>query len=223
MVKVMAQYIFTFVSPLEISETITTIKTVVESIGGKIKKEQNNVIHAQWRSKKYSTMLPVKCTFYVGHDMVRAIIDKTVQPTNGNNMPIIKSERKLQTWERVWDEFVEGLNKYTDVDFGLKSGTAIIDSAQIISDGIEQVFTSTSQNSPSYGGALLGGALFGDTGAIIGSMNSRTTTRGNTTYRFSNKVLARVRYTNGLVLEGELKKKSSTYNEIMVNMSVYNK
>ena len=39
--------------------------------------------------------------------------------------------------------------------------------------------------------------------------------------KFSNKVLAVVRYTNGATFEGELSKKSPVYHEIMANMSLY--
>lgn len=222
-------YVFTFHSPMGIAETITIIKKVVESIGGKIKKERNNVIEARWRSSKYITVSSTRFVFYIGKDMVRVMMllpapSALFNAVFDSGVPMITMEKGLSGFERVWNEFVEGLcKKYPTLDFGLLPGKASLDAIKIVGDGIEQVFTSTSWSRPSYGGALIGGLLFGHAGAILGGMNTHTTTRGNSTTRFSNKVLATVRYTNGLTFDGEMIKNSSTYNEILVNMSQWNK
>ena len=214
--------VFTFYSPKEVSVTCDMIKEVIKSIGGKIKSERDNVIKAQWRSSKYVTVTPTRFVFYVGKDMIRVTMRQTTLFDGGT--PMITMERGGGGLDRVWNEFVEGLCKlYPDIDFGLLPGKARLDAIKIIGGGIEQVYTSTSWSRPSWGGALLGGFLFGSTGAILGGMNSSTTTRGNTTTRFSNKVLATVRYTNGLTFDGEMMKNSSVYNEIIVNMSQWDK
>lgn len=218
-------YVFTFYSPENESVTCDMIKNVIRSIGGKIKSEQNNVIKAQWRSSRWITIMPTLFEFYVGKDMVRAVIpNASPYALTKDASPLIMVDRGCAGFERVWDEFIKGLcNLYPDIDFGLLSGDAKLDAIKIVGDGMEQVFTSTSWSQPSYGGALIGGLLFGHTGAILGGMHSHTTTRGNTTTRFSNKVLATVRYTNGLTFDGEMSKNSSTYNEIIVNMSQWDK
>ena len=221
-------WVFTFYSPTEPNETCDMIKGVIKSIGGTIKKERNNVIEAHWRSAKYATVAPTRFVFYVGKDMVRVMMLKPVLSALfgaafDSGTPMITMTRGVSGLERVWNEFIEGLcRKYPTIDFGLIPGKASLDAIKIVGDGTEQVFTSTSWNRPSWGGALIGGMLFGSTGAILGGMNGTTLTRGNTTTRFSNKVLATVRYTNGLTYDGEIIKNSPTYNEIIVNMSQWN-
>ena len=225
----MTNWVFTFYSPKDVNETCNMIKDVIKSINGKIRKERNNVIEAHWRSSKFITVTPTRFVFYVGKDMVRVLMLHSVSSALfsaafDNGTPMITMERGVSGLERVWDEFIKGLcKKYPMIDFGLVPGKASLDAVRIVGDGIEQVFTSTSWNRPSWGGALLGGLLFGDTGAILGGMSGTTITRGSTTTRFSNEVLATVRYTNGLTFDGGMMKNSPTYNEIMVNMSRWNK
>lgn len=222
-------WVFTFYSPKEVDETCDIIKDVVKSINGKIKKERGNVIEAHWRSTKYMTVSPTRFVFYVGKDMVRVLMPHSAPSALFNaafdgGTPMIMMERGVSGLERVWNEFIEGLcKKYPTIDFGLIPGKASLDAIKIVGDGIEQMFTSTSWNRPSWGGALLGGLLFGSTGAILGGMSGTTMTRGSTTTRFSNKVMATVRYTNGLTYDGEMMKNSPTYNEIIVDMSQWNK
>lgn len=212
----MGQYIFTFYSPKEIHETIDMIKNVVHNIGGKVKEERTNIIIACWRSKKFATVFPTKCIFYIGQDMVRAVISVSsggagiVAMDRGNGSPM----------ERVWNEFVWGLtNLYPNLDFGIVSGAITLTAVKFVSANTEQVFTSTSHSTPSLSGALVGGMLFGSAGAIIGGMNQTTVTRGTSTTRFSKKLLVTVRYSNGLTFDDEILKDSYVYNQIIVNMS----
>lgn len=215
----MGQFVFTFYSPVEVKDTFDIIERVVTSMKGKTKRVSDCRINAEWRvqkyhSKQYHTVLPTKCSFYVGKDMVRAVISNSAEPT------VIGTSRKLVGIEIVWNAFIESLiTMYPDMDFGMKPGTAMLDAIKMVGNGTEQVFTSTSWNNPSWGGALLGGILFGTPGAIVGGMGGTTHTAGRSSTRFSDKVLAKVRYTNGLTFEGEMLKSSSAYNEIMVNMS----
>jgi hypothetical protein len=120
----------------------------------------------------------------------------------------------------VWNAFVESLMKVAPgVDFGIRSGSVELVAAQFVGDDIEQVFVSTTVNSPSWSGAVLGGLLFGTAGAIVGGSAGMSYTTGNSTTRFSNEILVRARYSNGLLAEGVLSKNSPTYQEILVNMS----
>lgn len=215
----MGQFIFTFYSPVEVEDTFDIIERVVTSMKGKTKRVSDCRIDAKWRVQKYHskhfyTMFPTKCKFYIGKDMVRAVISNSAEPT------VVVTRRRLAGIEIVWNAFIESLiTMYPDMDFGMKPGAAMLDAIKMIGNGTEQVFTSASWNNPSWGGALLGGILFGAPGAIIGGMGGTTRTTGSSTTRFSDKVLAKVRYTNGLTFEGEMLKTSSAYNEIMVNMS----
>lgn len=219
----MSNAAYIFHSPKGVSETMGIIEKVVLSMNGKVKRVSDNQIEAKWKIQSYHTLkwitiFPVKCMFYVGEDMVRAVMAKT------QNVSCIASEIPCISHLRPWNAFLESLTKlYPDLDFGVVPGTkSKLVAIKIVSDGIEQVFTSTSYHSPSIGGAVLGGMLLGDTGAIIGSLNGRTITSGKSSARFSNELLAEARYDNGLVCEGILYKNSQTYNEIMVNMSKLN-
>ena len=217
----MGQFIFTFHSPMGIPDTISMIKNVVRYIGGKIKDERKNIIFAAWRTKSFMTVFPTKCTFYIGEDMVRAVIPAP----SGFGGGIVAMERgKGSPYERVWNEFILGLNRlYPNIDFGIVPGTITLDAVKFVGDKTEQVFTSTSRSTPSLSGALVGGMLFGSTGAIIGGMNQTTVTQGRSTTRFANKLLVTVRYSNGLIFDDEIIKDSYVYNQIIVNMSKLDK
>jgi hypothetical protein len=119
-----------------------------------------------------------------------------------------------------WNAFIESLMRlYPDIDFGIRPGLPELEAIQFVDDGVEQVFVSTTKHSPSWGGAALGGLLFGTAGAVIGASAGTSHTTGTTSTRFSSSVLARGRYSNGLLAEGMLDKNSPQYHEIIVNMS----
>jgi hypothetical protein len=122
----------------------------------------------------------------------------------------------------VWNAFIEWLMKVAPgVDFGIKPGNAELVAAQFVGDDIEQVFVSNTHHSPSWGGAIMGGLLFGTAGAIIGGTSGTSRTVGRTSTQFADTVLVKARYSNGLLSEGKLWKNSANYNEILVNMSRY--
>ena len=132
----------------------------------------------------------------------------------------IKWEFRCNPVLKLWNVFVKELTHlYPDLSFEISCDEFQIVSAKILSDGIEQTFSSKSVTKPSIGGALLGGALFGDVGAIIGGSRTKTHTTGTSTSTFSSDVLVRVRYSNGFNLEGTISKKSSVYNSILVGLS----
>lgn len=216
----MGQLVYTFYSPKSVTDTIEMIKSTILSLNGKIVKQDENKITGHWRSKQFISVLPVKFYFYVGVDMVRVLVNSNY----ARSTSIISPQRKLCGEEKIWNTFIEALiSRYPHIDFGLVPGVAKIDTIKLVGDGTEQVFTSKTQNHPSLGGALIGGALFGTAGAVVGSMGGYSVTTGKNTLQFSDKVLATVRYTNGLIFEGEMMKKSHAYNEILANMSLYTK
>ena len=212
--------VYTFRTPWGIDGTCSAIKATVESMHGKIKVVSPGCLEATWRtqschSKQYHTVLPSKYRFYVGDGIVRAVIGNA-------NFNIIVMRFKLGGLQIVWNAFVESLIKVAPgVDFGIKSGNVELVAAQFVGDDLEQVFVSTTLHSPSWGGAIFGGLLFGTAGAIIGGTSGTSHTTGETSTRFSNKVLVKARYSNGLLAEGELQKNDPAYNEILVNMSRY--
>lgn len=205
--------LYTFNSPVDQIRTCKIIKDVVASIGGIIKYERGNTIEASWRSPKFKTIFPSRFTFYVGANIVRVTMSTGVWRE-------IMYERLPGGTDEIWHMFVEELlNRYPSIDFGLSLGTVVMSSVKFFGDGTEQVFTSNSRTKPSLGGALVGGLLFGSTGAILGGMHTRTFTSGKMTTRFAKTMLVTCRYTDGLVLDGEIYINSPVYNEIIVNMS----
>lgn len=209
----MAQRIFTFHSPVNSDEMISIIENVVSNLKGKTKRE-GSVVTAKWWCKG-ATTFPHKYTFYVGKDVVRV----TTDDLNNAYYKRVKWDFKCNPVLKLWEEFIKVLTSlYPDLDFLLEPNTFHITSAKIVSDGMEQTFSSTSVSRPSIGGALLGGALFGGVGAIVGGSRSTTKTTGTTKTAFSNTVAITVRYSNGFNLEGNIFKTSSVYNKIIVGL-----
>jgi hypothetical protein len=207
--------LFTFHTPGGASDTCDAIKTTVAAMNGKIKEVSPGCYKAKWRiHPTRKSEFNYRCRFYVGEDMVRVIIKDTNEPKS------IKKFSRLSRMMKFWNTFVEYLlQQYPDVDFGLTPGVPSVSAVKFYGDGTEQVFTSTTKNSPNIGGALVGGWLFGTAGAIIGGSSGRSYTTGSTRTEFSQTQLATVRYSNGLVLEGDIRKNSPLYHEIMSNLS----
>lgn len=208
--------IYTFYSPWDREKTKEAIKAAVTRLGGKPKEISPGCMSAKWRSPNYATIFPTKFTFYIGDGIVRAV-------SGTNNMQMIPMRFKVRGgFQSIWNTFIIALLKlYPDVDFGLRAGDAELVAAEFVGDGTEQVFVSTTHNSPSLSGAVVGGLLFGTPGAIIGSSYGTSRTTGKMATQFSGTVLVKARYSNGLLAEGRLQKNSPAYNEIIVNMSRY--
>lgn len=210
--------VYTFWSPLGMEETKRVIKATVCSMKGKVKEVSPGVLTAKWRtrpyhSKQYHTVFPTKFSFYVGDGIVRVV-------TGASNMQMLPMIFKPANVHLVWNAFIESLLIVAPgVDFGLEPGIVKMVASQFVGDGTEEVFVYNTKNSPSYGGAILGGLLFGTAGAIIGGSAGTSHTTGKSSMRFSDKVLTKARYSNGLLAEGILSRNSPTYQEIMVNMS----
>jgi hypothetical protein len=209
----MAQRIFTFRSPVNNDEMVSIIERVVSNLNGKTK-TNGGVVTAKWWHKG-TTTFPHKYTFYVGKDVVRV----TTNDMSDVYYNKIKWEFKCNPVLKLWNEFIIILTHlYPDLDFWLESNSFHIESAKIMSNGMEQTFSSTSVSRPSIGGALLGGLLFGGVGAIVGGSRNTTRTTGTTSTVFSDTVAVTVRYSNGFNLDGNISKKSSVYNKIIVGL-----
>lgn len=192
----MAQRVFTFHSPLGVEETIDSILRVVSVLRGTTV-VTGNVITAKWKGRKYQTFFPVKFTFYIGEDSVRVVTKDYSGIFNE-----IKWEYSGVGSVLVWDDFVLTLTQmFPQLEFGLQEGRFHIVSAKVLSDGVEQSFYSTS---------------VGQRGILGSTVNYSV---GETRRVFSDGVLVIVRYSNGMVLEGMLSKKSKVYNRILVDLS----
>ncbi|MGN1383253.1 MAG: hypothetical protein ACI4W2_10625 [Eubacterium sp.] len=115
---------------------------------------------------------------------------------------------------RVYDRFLEALAR-AGLNIPVVHGDPYIITTMQIGGGTEQRYSGKS--SPSLGGALAGGILFGDVGAIIGGIgNSAAKWRTKTV--LSNSALFLICYSNGMIEEQEVMKGTRLYTEVMAKL-----
>ena len=206
--------VFTFYSPWGQEETCAAIKATVLSMNGTVKDLSRGRLTAKWKTTlKKSGMFDHSCAFYVGDGVVRAVTDYP------DTEIIVMVFKKMTAPLEFWNVFVEQLLKrHPGADFGIESGIPELVAVQFMDDGMKQVMVSKTVNHPSWGGAALGGMLFGTAGAIIGASGGRSLTTTTTRNIVSKERVAMVRYSNGLVFQGKMINNGSLYQEIMVNM-----
>lgn len=213
----MGNAVYTFRTPWGINETCDVIKLTVESMKGTAKVVSPGRVTAKWKTQpSHSKQFRKagKFTFYVGDGVVRAIGDPCVLSQK------IFMHFKIGGQLAVWNAFIESLMTLAPgVDFGIRPGDLELVELQFVGDGLEETFVSRTRNHPSVGGAVLGGLAFGAAGAIIGGSAGTSYTTGKSSTRFATNVLAKGRYSNGLLAEGMMSRNSPAYQEIMVNMS----
>ena len=200
----MGQTLFTFSSPVTPEETIKLIEQAVLSIGGKVK-SRIGYMECSWKRK--GALMATKFEFYVGQT-VRAVPAMNYV-TELSTALILKKD----SMDCIWGRFVESLLQQNP-GFNLSAGEPVVENVMYSDGEVQQVYTSS--HHPSYGKAILGGALFGEVGAVIGSMGGKTKTTSFS--RTASKIFLKVRMSNGRVREGTISVKSREYNQIMVNM-----
>lgn len=122
----------------------------------------------------------------------------------------------------VWDLFINTLNQMTDnADFAIScaNGDPYAVALLYLGGELEEVQISSTVHNTSLVNALIGGALFGDAGFVLGGMSGPTRTYGHSYERFADSQLVRIMYNNGRIWEGTLRKGSKLYNDIMVNFA----
>lgn len=195
---------YCFLSPFSTSDTVEAISTAMTVVGRvKGKDSGHGIIRTMFRVSRKDNY-PVD--FYVERNdsecKVRACFTQTAN----------------DDW---WDLFLHTLfEQNPGVDFGVKMalGDPLVAGVLNLSGDTREVSYSHTSGGTSLGGFLLGGALFGDAGAIVGGLSGKQKTVTDSRKIFSNKLLVRIIYTNGRLWEGTVIKGSPLYNEIMVNM-----
>lgn len=122
----------------------------------------------------------------------------------------------------LWDRFLVYMNSFapgTEWGISVSRGNPNVIGAVFLDDGVQQVHMSRTKKNPSLVGFLAGGMIFGGAGAIVGGMSGKSRTDGRTYNTISNVRLVRVMYDNGRIWEGEVRKKSALYNEILLNLT----
>lgn len=209
----MKNIIYTFMSPFSTLQTAEMISKVMKKLGA-IKKEnlRNGHIKAVY---KLSTFRKYKYDFYIEHSEKDCRV-RMVMADDG----CLDIKRVWRIRDGAWDNFLTHLFELApDTDFGvtLSEGSPYVMGVLYLGNDVEQVHISHTKRNASITGFLLGGALFGDAGAIVGGMSGRERTIGHTYMQFANTQLTRIIYNNGRLWEGTVTKGSELYNEIMVN------
>ena len=194
---------YCFIAPFSTQDTIAKITDVLSKTG-----EVNKIdpLHCTVTGKLQVDLKKKRAiTFYIEKNececRVRAVFKKVAN----------------DTW---WDFFLqELLDTSNGVDYGvsLANGTPQLAAVLNMADGTQQISFSRTTGGKSLGGFLVGGALFGATGAIIGGLSGKQRTVTHTSTVYSNTLLVRIIYNNGRLWEGSVHKGSALYNEIMVN------
>lgn len=201
---------YCFASPLNTQDTARAVINAFLQIGGEVKQcsENNGYIQGVYRiNTKRTLSQPQEVEFFISH---------------GDKLCKVRSFFKKCANDDVFDQFLTALfSQFPDTDFGvsLANGFPYVMGVLYLGVDTEQVQISHTKKNTSIIGFLLGGALFGDAGAIVGGMSGKQRTVGNTYTQFSNSQLARIIYNNGRLWEGTITKGSKLYNEIMVNLN----
>lgn len=210
----MKTFVYTFISPFSTLQTAEMISKVMNKLG-KVKKEnlRNGHIKSVYR---LAPLRKYKWNFYIEHSektcRVRMVMDED---------GYWDTKTVWRVRDGAWDNFLTNLFELApSADFGvtLSEGSPYVMGVLHLENDIEQVCISHTKRDPSLTGFLLGGALFGDAGAIVGGMSGKQRTFGYTYTQFADSQLCRIIYNNGRLWEGTVRKDSELYNEIMVNM-----
>lgn len=139
---------------------------------------------------------------------------------NDNSCKVRACFRKMGN-DDWWDLFLRSLfAAYPNVDFCVEiaNGKPVVVGVLDLQGDTKQVAFSTTRGGASLGGFLIGGALFGSAGAIVGGLSGKKRTATDIKTVYSKELLVRIIYSNGRLWEGVVYKGTSLYNEIMVNM-----
>lgn len=115
-------------------------------------------------------------------------------------------------YPQVWNTFLVALEAISSKELPIISGTPFIVRTTQIGGGIQSESTDSGF---SAAGAITGGLLFGEVGAVVGGYSgSKRTTKDV----LSDRALFLVQYSNGLIEELEVKKNSKLYAEIIAKL-----
>lgn len=198
---------YCLVSPFPFQETMSLLERMVEKVGRvKSVDTRRGYISARY---KVSAVRNMKIEFFV---------ERGEQSCNIRT--IFYGEVIVSGKDKWWDTCLSALFEIApNTDFGvsLANKNPYVVGLLYLGDDTKQVYLSRTKHNASITGFLLGGALFGDAGAVVGGMSGRERTVGQSFMEFSNTQLARLIYNNGRLWEGTITKGSKLYNEIMVN------
>lgn len=208
----MAYYQFSL--PMSVSDTYGLIKTVCEK-SCTIKQEcptESIEVRTKFRMGKGS--LPF--VFYLREtEDGTAVMVSSDNATLTGALAAMNGNKPEAVWDlpdKEWSDLIEDFCTALP-SFPLQSGKPTPVAATPCDDGLGQESVSKGKNM-SLGRAAVGGMLFGGTGALVGGLSGTKKTTAQTRNVFSSAVLFRVLYSNGRVIEKEVKKNSREYAEL---------
>ena len=212
----MKSLLFTFTTNMTPEKAAAAIKNTISQMGGSTKGPDSNFV-GRFRIPKgwkpaYHTILKSKCCFYVGKNGVRAVLraSGTTGICVGEHQPIAE--------ERVWDAFIRMfLSLYPECGANIEPGKVRFDTVTVQDGADIYTYSAKTRSTPSIGGAILGCAVAGDVGALIGASAGSSKTVATVVAEKNPKVRVIARYTNGYNQDTELYKGSQRYHEILVN------
>lgn len=194
---------YCFVAPFSTQDTITKITEVLSKAG------------------EVCSVDPLHCTvsgkLQVDLKKKRKIVFYVEKNESECRVRAVFKNMANDAW---WDFFLQELfDSSNGVDYGvsLANGAPQLAAVLNMSGETEQVSFSKTTGGRSLGGFLVGGAMFGTAGAVVGGLSGNHRTVTHTGTAFSNRLLVRIIYNNGRLWEGTVYKGSNLYNEIMVN------
>lgn len=189
-----------FTSPYDRDRTEQIVADVIRELKGTY---NGNV--GKWKPINYLTFSRTKVRFFYGKlesgTAVRVVFD-SIAPV------------------RAWHSFITVLNSRYGNKFGLSDKVPHDEIAVLtIQDQKRQIYVSKNVRSPSLLGFLVGGAAFGEAGAIIGGLSGRQQTYTELQEYDNGLVDAEVLCSDGIIREETFRKDSDFYNNwIMGNL-----
>lgn len=186
-----------FTSPYDRDKTEQIVADVIRELKGTYRK---NV--GKWKDPRVLDIFAKKYRFFYGKvkdgTAVRVVFDSLLPRS-------------------AWMGFIKALNsKYGDV-FGLSADWDYKPVAVIaMKNQVRQVYTSRTSGSPSLLGFLLGGAAFGEAGAIVGGLSGRQQTTTDVYEYKTGLVDVTILWSDGCIIEDTIREDSDLYNEILM-------
>ncbi len=173
---------YMFSSPFDKPQTENMIRSAVKGLGGEY---QNGI--GKWKAGRLLTMTPCKIQF-------------TFEETETGYMVKADFIRHGQYATQFWRKFIDKLDDiYPQGHFGLyykpHEPVGVIN----LEDTSKTVYRFETTSGTSLGGFLLGGALAGTPGAIIGGMSGKKHTYGES--RTVKQVAVKMVYSDGMVTD----------------------
>ena len=161
---------YCFISPFPYQDTINLLEKAISKIGNvKDTDARKGYILAKY---KVSAVRYIKMEFFVERN-----------DTSCNVRTTFHSDVIISAKDKWWDNFLTALFELSpDTDFGvsLAEKDPYVVGLLYLGDETEQIHISHTKHNPSITGFLIGGALFGSAGAVVGGLSGKSRTEGHT-------------------------------------------